>query len=504
MVQLASVVIGIIVLSSSANSKPANIVIIYADDLGYGDVGAYGATAVKTPNMDRLAREGLLFTDGHAPSATCTPSRYAMLTGEYAWRQQGTGIARGDAGAIIQPGRTTLASILRDAGYRTGVVGKWHLGLGPGPGKTDWNSEIKPGPLEIGFDYCYLMPATGDRVPCVFVENHRVVDLDANDPIRVSFDGPVGDEPTGKAHPELLRMHPSHGHDQTIINGISRIGYMEGGKSARWVDQDIADRFVDQAVGFIDRNAGNPFFLYFSLHDIHVPRAPHRRFVGATDMGPRGDAIAEFDWCVGEILSALDRLKLVDDTLVILTSDNGPVVDDGYRDDAVTRLGDHKPAGPFRGGKYSNFEGGTRVPWIVRWPQQIKPGVSDALICQVDLPASLAKLTNQSLAEGAAPDSYDISAALLGDSETGRDHLVEHAGRTSLRVGKWKYIPPSNAAKINKQTNTELGNDPQPQLYDLSKDPGETDNLATQFPDRIKQMSEQLEQIKAAGFSVKR
>ncbi len=504
MAAFAWILIGALAPGFEAGSKPANIVLIYADDLGYGDVGCYGATAVKTPNMDRLAREGLRFTDGHAPSATCTPSRYAMLTGEYAWRKPGTGIARGDAGAIIQPGRTTLATILKGAGYRTGVVGKWHLGLGPGPGRTDWNAEIKPGPLEIGFDYCYLMPATGDRVPCVFVENRRVVDLDPNDPIRVSFDGPMGNEPTGRAHPELLQMHPSHGHDQTIINGISRIGYMEGGQSARWVDQGIADRFVEQAVGFMDRNAGRPFFLFFSLHDIHVPRVPNPRFVGATDMGPRGDAIAEFDWCVGEVMNALDRLDLARDTLVILTSDNGPVVDDGYRDDAVARLGGHKPAGPFRGGKYSNFEGGTRVPWIVRWPMRIEPGVSDALVCQVDLPASLARLTDQLLDQGDAPDSYDVSAALLGTSTAGRDHLVEHAGRTALRVGMWKYIPPSNAPKINRQTNTELGNDSEPQLYDLGSDAGETRNLAAEFPGRVNEMAGQLDRIKSAGASVRR
>ena len=328
--------------SLPAAEKP-NIVLIYGDDVGYGDLSCYGATRVKTPNLDKLAAGGLKMTDGHSPSATCTPSRYAMLTGEYAFRRKGTGIARGDAAAIIRPGRVTLATILKEAGYTTGVVGKWHLGLGDGG--IDWNGDIKPGPLEIGFDYCFLIPATGDRVPCVYVENHQVVGLDPQDPIQVSFGKPIGDEPTGKDRPDLLKMHPSHGHNMTIINGISRIGYMSGGKAARWVDEDMADEITEKAVAFIDDNKDKPFFLFFSFHDIHVPRVPHARFVGKSPMGPRGDVIVQMDWCVGEIMKALDRHGLTDDTLVLFTSDNGPVIDDGYKDDAVKRLGDHRAAG---------------------------------------------------------------------------------------------------------------------------------------------------------------
>ena len=294
------------VASTTVTAKHPNIVVIYADDVGYGDASCYGATRVKTPHIDRIANEGIRFTDGHAASATCTPSRYAMLTGEYAWRHAGTGIARGDAPAIIKPGRVTLASMLKTAGYRTGVVGKWHLGLGPDEG-ADWNGKIAPGPLEIGFDTCFLIPATGDRVPCVYVEDHYVVDHDPSDPIAVSFKTPVGEEPTGRQHPELLKMHPSHGHDMTIINGISRIGYMSGGTKARWVDEAMADRITEKAVSFIEKDLSDPFFLFFSLHDIHVPRVPHPRFVGSTSMGPRGDAIVQADWCVGQILQTLDR-----------------------------------------------------------------------------------------------------------------------------------------------------------------------------------------------------
>jgi arylsulfatase A-like enzyme len=483
----------------TAADKP-NIVLIYADDLGYGDVGAYGSKRIPTPNMDRIAREGLRFTSGYASSATCTPSRYSLLTGEYAWRQKGTGIAKGDANLIIQPGRTTLPSILGKAGYRSSVIGKWHLGLGTGT--INWNTAIKPGPIEIGFNECFIMAATGDRVPCVYLRNHNVVGLDPQDPIEVNYNTPFPGEPTGKANPELLKMHPSHGHDMAIVNGISRIGYMKGGKSALWKDEDMADTFTGEAVKFIEKSKDGPFFLFFALHDPHVPRVPHPRFVGKTTLGPRGDAIVQADWCVGEVLNALDRLKLAENTIVILSSDNGPVIDDGYKDDAVEKLGDHTPAGPLRGGKYSRFEAGTRVPFLVRWPARIKPGVSDAVVSQVDFCASFAALTGQTLAAADAPDSFNVLPALLGESPTGRAHLVEHgAQELALREGRWKFIPASQAPAKNKHTNTEMGNQPGPQLYDLSADLGERKNVAAQHPDEVKRLAAKLEQLRNAGRS---
>ncbi|HDT12748.1 MAG TPA: arylsulfatase [Candidatus Aminicenantes bacterium] len=482
-----------------ARSARPNIVLIYADDLGYGDVGCYGADKVPTPAIDALAARGLRFTNAHSPAATCTPSRYALLTGEYAWRREGTGIAAGDANLIIEPGRRTLASMLRDAGYATGVVGKWHLGLGQG--RIDWNGGIRPGPAEIGFDYSYLIPATGDRVPCVYVENGRVVGLDPADPIRVSFGEPVGDEPTGKSHPGLLRMRPSHGHDQTIVNGVSRIGYMSGGAAARWVDEDMADTITGKAVSFIERNAAGPFFLYFATHDIHVPRLPHPRFAGASGLGPRGDAIVEFDWSVGEIVRALDRLGLADKTLFVFTSDNGPVVDDGYEDQAVELLDGHAPSGPLRGGKYSAFDAGTRVPFVVRWPGKVEPGTSDALVSQVDFLASFAALTGRTLGAGEAPDSFDLSAALLGRDREGRDHLVEQAGTLSLIEGRWKYIAPSAGPATNANVAIELGNSPDPQLYDLETDIGETRNLASERPEIVERLAARLEAIRRAGRS---
>ena len=480
-------------LACHAAERP-NIVLIYADDLGYGDVGSYGATRVRTPNIDRLAREGLRFTDGHAASATCTPSRYALLTGEYAWRKKGTGVLPGNASLVIPPGRTTLPSLLRLAGYATGVVGKWHLGLGHG--EIDWNGDIKPSPLEVGFDYAFIIPATGDRVPCVYVENHRVVGHQPSDPIRVSYGQPIFSMPTGKANPERLILHPSHGHDQTIIGGISRIGYMSGGKAAQWVDQDMADVLTRTATRFIEDHAGGPFFLYFATHDIHVPRVPHARFVGKTAMGPRGDAIAELDWSVGEILAALDRRGIAKDTLIIFSSDNGPVVDDGYQDDAVKKLASHRPSGPLRGGKYSAFEGGTRVPFIVRWPARVQPGVSPVLVCQVDLIATLASLVGRKLAADDAPDSFDLLSALLGTSAKGRDHLVEHAGVLSLRRGAWKLIDPGKGPTVLANTNTETGQTSDAQLYNLAEDLGETNNVAASNPETVRGLRDLLEAVR--------
>jgi arylsulfatase A-like enzyme len=494
---LAFVVAGRIV--PSAQTRP-NIVLIYADDLGYGDVSAYGATTLRTPNIDRLANDGLRFTDAHSSSATCTPSRYSMLTGQYAWRKPGTGVLPGNAAMIIEPGRLTLASMLKQAGYATGVVGKWHLGLG-GEGGPDWNGTIAPSPNEIGFDSSFIMAATGDRVPTVYVENGRVAGLDASDPIRVSYGQPVGDWPTGKANPDQLKVHPSHGHDQTIVNGISRIGFMTGGRAALWKDEDMADVFTGQAVTFIERHRDRPFFLFFALHDPHVPRVPHPRFVGKSGMGPRGDAIVQADWSAGEVLNALDRLKLTANTIVIFSSDNGPVIDDGYKDEAVEKLGAHRPSGPFRGGKYSNFEAGTRVPFLIRWPARVKAGVSDALVSQVDLITSLAALVGRKLAATDAPDSLDTMAAFLGSSKTGRDVLVEQAGGLSLRQGQWKYIEPSNRPRMSKNTNTELGNDTVAQLYDLSKDPGEKQNLAAAHPEKVAEMSTILKTIRDAAGS---
>jgi arylsulfatase A-like enzyme len=487
-----------LLVPASAAEKP-NIIVIYGDDIGYGDLSCYGATKVQTPNSDRLAAGGLRFTNGHSTSATCTPSRYGMFTGEYPWRKKGTNILPGDAPAIILPGRTTLPSMLQKAGYATGAVGKWHLGLGTGT--VDWNKEITPGPREIGFDYSFLIPATGDRVPCVYTENQRVVGLDPEDPITVAYGAPIGDEPTGRSNPELLKYKTSHGHDQTIVNGISRIGFMSGGKSARWVDEDMADVITRKATDFIEQNKEKPFFLYFATQDIHVPRAPHSRFAGKSGCGIRGDVIMQFDWCVGQIVEELERAGLREKTLIILSSDNGPVVDDGYHDGAVENLNGHKPAGPLRGGKYSAFEAGTRVPFIVNWPGRVKPGTSDALVCQIDFISSLAALIGQPVTAEEGIDSFNVLPALLGESRTGRDHLVRQAAVLSLIQGSWKLIEPGKGPRILQNTGIESGQAPKPQLYNLADDLGETRNLAAENPEKVSEMTETLVKLRQAGRS---
>ncbi|MDB5241859.1 MAG: arylsulfatase, partial [Spirosoma sp.] len=351
-------------LSKNTSTTKPNILVIYADDLGYGDVSAYGQGTLKTPNIDRLAASGIRFTNGYATSATCTPSRFALLTGIYPWRNENAKILPGDAPLLIDTTAITLASMLTKQGYATGLVGKWHLGLGSG--HVDWNKTIAQTPNNLGFAYSYIMAATGDRVPTVYVENRNVVGLQANDPLLVSYEKNFPGQPTAITNPELMtKMKWHHGHNQSVVNGIPRIGFMKGGKAAIWTDETMADVFLSKAEAFIDKHRGKPFFLYYALHEPHVPRVPGRRFAGKSGLGPRGDAILEADWCVGAIIKKLKNEGLLDNTLVVFSSDNGPVLNDGYDDEAVEKNGKHTPWGKLRGGKYSLFDAGTHVPFIV-------------------------------------------------------------------------------------------------------------------------------------------
>ena len=472
-------------------TKP-NIIIIYADDLGFGDLSCYGMKKIETRNIDKLASEGLKFTNAHATSSTCTPSRYALLTGRYPWRQNGTGVAPGDASLIIPMDKGTIASTLKEAGYTTAVLGKWHLGLGTQAG-IDWNDDIKPGPNELGFDYSFIMPATLDRVPCVYVENGRVVNLDPKDPIEVNYKHKIGNDPTGKENPEMLKLKPdpNQGHNQTIVDSISRIGWMSGGHRAYWRDEDIAGTLAAKTISFIGKNQEHPFFVYLATGDIHVPRYPNSMFRGKSGMGLRGDAILQLDYTVGQIIHALDSMHLTDKTMIIFSSDNGPVLNDGYLDEAVELVGSHKPAGPLRGGKYSIFEGGTRVPFIVKWPGHVPPNTqTDALISQVDLFASLNALAgNQKLKEDDAPDSYNLLPVLLGKKATGRDYVIEQSSGLAITKGNWKYIEPNNRSSYDRFTQTETGNLLKPQLYNLKNDLGEKNNLVDKYPHIVNELS---------------
>ena len=471
--------------------KP-NIVIIYADDLGYGELGAYGATELKTPNLDRLAREGRLFTNGYSSSATCTPSRFALLTGTYPWRNRRAKILPGTAPLIIDTTQLTLPKLLKKKGYHTGIVGKWHLGLGTG--KINWNTRISPGPNEVGFDYSHIMAATQDRVPTVYIENGRVINLDPNDPIEINYTTNFKGEPTGLENPEMLKMKWHHGHNNSIVNGIPRIGFMKGGELAKWVDEDMADTFLEEAQYYIKQHKKEPFFLYYALQQPHVPRTPHPRFVGASGMGPRGDVIVEADWCVGELLKTLDEEGLMENTLIVFSSDNGPVLNDGYYDDAVEKIGNHQPNGPLRGGKYSLFEAGTRVPFITYWKGRIKPGKSSALVSQMDLLSSIAALVKS---KERTPDSQNLLDVFMGRSNRGRDALVlEATTRTAFRKGDWVLIPPYNGPAKNNMVNIELGNSKNYQLYNLKEDIEQQNNRATSNPKKLKKMIEAYQTIR--------
>ena len=485
-----------ICIPAFARENPTpNVVLIYGDDVGFGDVGAYGATLIPTPNIDKLASQGQRFTDGHCSASTCTPSRYSMLTGVQAFRNN-IAILSPNAPLCIKPGTFTLASLFKAAGYQTAVIGKWHLGLGEKSRPTDWNASVSPGPLEIGFDYSFLLPSTNDRVPCVYLKNHSVVGLEQSDPLFVTHSpkAPAGFEgtiyPDGKKTPEAMTYYPStHGHNNTVINGIGRIGYQWGGKSALWNDETMADVFVEEARSYIEAHKGSPFFLYFASQDIHVPRAPHPRFQGKTPLGKRGDAMVQLDWVVGEIMNSLEKAGIAENTIVIFSSDNGPVYDDGYADGTTVKGSSkeidngHDGSGIHRGGKYQIYEGGTRVPFIIRWPGRISSGTSPALVNQIDFLASFADLLGQTLPRGSGTDSRNTLAAFLGKDPIGLPDMIEESHESlALRRGHWKYIPAS-ASKASA-------------LYNLESDPSEQSNISGEFPDVVASMDSQLENLK--------
>ncbi|MDZ8117508.1 sulfatase family protein [Pontiella agarivorans] len=495
------IVLMLTALSIHAAERP-NVVIIYGDDVGLGDVGAYGSEMIPTPNIDRLAADGLRFTDGHCAAATCSPSRFSMLTGIHAFRE-GVSILPPNAPLSISTEILTLPKLFQQAGYTTGVVGKWHLGIGAEDVETNWNGDVKPGPLEIGFNKSFLLPSTNDRVPCVYLDGHRVVNYDPDDPIYVARK--IEDVqkkgstqyPDGKTNRDAMTYYQStHGHDNSVIGGIGRIGYMSGGKKALWNDETMADEFVKQAKAFITAHKDKPFFLYFASQDVHVPRAPHPRFQGKTALGYRGDAMVQFDWSTGEIMKTLDELGLTENTIVIFSSDNGPVYDDGYDDGTTVRTSEaesdrgHDGSGIYRGGKYQIYEGGTRVPFIIRWPARINPGVSDALVNQIDFMASFAALLNLEIPADEAGDSRNTLAAFLGQDKEGLPFMIEEAGRSgrALRVGPWKYIQESVSRKRKKPGQPA-------QLYNLAVDPGEQHNIITEHPEKADAMEKQLVEL---------
>jgi arylsulfatase A-like enzyme len=485
---------GLFFLSTLVFAQKPNVLIIYADDLGYGDVSAYKQGTLKTPNIDNLAKSGRRFTNAYATSATCTPSRFALLTGTYPWRNERARVLPGDAPMLIAPNTFTIADLFKTQGYKTGVVGKWHLGLGNG--NINWNQEISETPNDLGFDFSYIMAATNDRVPTVYVKNRKVENLDPKDPLWVSYKENFEGEPTALSHPELMFTQKwQHGHNMSVHNGVPRIGFMKGGKKALWKDETMYEVFLNQAQTFVKNHKTEPFFLYYALHEPHVPRVPNAKFVGKSGMGPRGDAILEADYCVGEIMKTLKETSQLNNTVVIFSSDNGPVLNDGYFDGAEEKLGNHTPAGMLRGGKYSLFEGGTKVPFIVSWPSKVTGNtVSNAEVCQMDLLASFAHYFKTKIPEGY--DSKNFWDALIGKSNLGRNELVlESSGNLAFRYQQYAYIPPHKGPAVIAHVKNETAFADLDQLYDLQKDPGQKNNIADKNSTLLKIIKERFKEI---------
>ena len=482
-----------LMISCIKTAPKPNVLIIYSDDIGYGDIGVYGADLIPTPNIDQLAAKGIRFTDGHCAASTCSPSRYALLTGEMGFRKN-IGIQPVNAPLSIRTEQFTLPRLFQSVGYQTGIIGKWHLGLGSGA--LDWNDEIRPGPLEVGFDYSFIIPSTNDRSPFVYVENHRVFNHDPNDPITVSLKRipdsiPGTAYPDAQLEPESITVYKGDvGHQCTVINGVGRIGYMKGGKKAVWNDHNIADDLLKKAQTFISERKDQPFFLMLSTNDIHAPRLPHPRFKGTTDLGYRGDNVVQLDWFVGEVIKSLKENGLEEKTMVIFSSDNGPVyIDGGYQDGSANQK--HRAAGLYRGGKYQIYEGGTRVPLIISWPGMIEPMVSDALVSQVDLLASFAAFFERKLPEGDAQDSRNYWNTFIGREQKGAEIILEQTNTKksiAIRKNNFKYLRLHDGSF---------------EMYDLNQDPEEKYNLVSTRKELAREMHKELTDLENSGLNQK-
>ena len=483
--------------AAAAVGRPPNIVLIYTDDLGYGDVGCYGATKVRTPNIDRLAREGRRFTDAHSASAVCTPSRYALLTGEYPFRVNSWNAIFSGVGLIVDPAKTTIASYLKRQNYATACLGKWHLGMGNKV--PDWNGDLKPGPLELGFDYYFGLPTVSSHSPFVLVENHRVLGLDPADPLV------FGGAPPTQPFPEKILIHQP----------------VSGGKAAHalYQDEELGTTLAQKAVKWIREKKDAPFFLYFATPQIHHPFTPHPRFQGTSDCGRYGDFIHELDWMVGEVLNTLDELKLTENTIVIFTSDNGGMLNEGGQD--AWRAG-HRANGDLLGYKFGAWEGGHRVPLIVRWPGKVpRASTSNQLFCSIDWLATFAAITRRPLSVTEGPDSFNQLPTLTGTpAKPVRDQVVlapNSPKHVAFRSGNWIYISaqgdggfggirggPGSVAFSHRQ-NSDITDDgkikpdaPPDQLYDLEADPQQTRNVIRENPAVAEKLRTQLQAHRSA------
>lgn len=458
---LTGLVILAFVFSSGCRKEPElpNVIFMMADDLGYGDLGCFGAEKISTPNIDRLADEGMLFTDAHSGSAVCTPTRYGVLTGRYCWRSWlKNWVLWENMPLLIDTTRLTVANMLQQHGYTTACIGKWHLGWGTEPDHR-WDGDVKPGPLELGFDYYFGVPYSHNSPEFlrVFMEDRRVIGLNPGENI----------------------------YDEEVIKRIQRDL------------EETAIQVSGAAVRFIEENKDRPFFIYYPTTNIHSPITPNDRFRGMSDAGRYGDFVVEFDWAVGEIVSALEDHGLAENTLLIITSDNGGTTE-------ASQYG-HQSNAPWRGRKCQIFEGGHRVPFIVRWPGKVKSGKTcDETICLTDLMATCAAIINHPLPGDAAEDSYNILPLLLGRPYESplREATVHHSlsGMFAIRQGKWKLIEGLGDGGPEIGPETDAG-EPAGQLYDLESDPGEANNLWSEHPDVVEELQALLNKYRQTGRS---
>jgi arylsulfatase A len=459
---VALVPLALLQAADAPASKP-NVVLILADDLGYGDLGCYGNTRIPTPRIDQMAGEGMLFRQAYTAASVCTPARYALLTGRYPWRTWLKKDVVGNTPALIDPDTFTMADLFKTAGYRTAAIGKWHIGLGDrGQKDLDWNAEIPKGPCEIGFDYFFGMPVSHFFPPHIYIENRRVHNLDPADPLSLEW-------PQGRGRPT-----------------------QHGGKSATYKQEEAGPELAARACRWIEENRRNPFFLYYAAIEPHDPFTPHRDFIGKSKVGLYGDFIAQFDHGVGRILDTLEKLGLADHTIVILTSDNGGV--SRQHGDLRSLNIDYNTNGPLRGCKGSFFEGGIRIPFIVRWPgRSPAASVSDEVICHSDLMRSFATMLRAGLPEGSAPDSHDVLPAFAGESLPERSYVLQgRGGYHALVQGKWIYLDaPGSGDHDEKPLVATPG-----QLYDLLDDLGQNNNLYERHPERVASMRQELQAIR--------